>query len=450
MKKVTILLMLFGGLFFNTKAQTFPDSGEKKILNIGGIISERLHYEENWISSTTMIFKLMQWTEVGLSISNLDVSGYTSEISLILENNSTGESHVFPLDYSNTEFIKKLSPGNYTVSINPFKTVILTNNQLDPIEKPEPPLPLIKYITATVTVNAMKSISRPPEEYIVSVDKEVSVTTFCSSENLNRGNLRFLPFVAISPMTIMARLTDISIDQRDLSRLYFTIYKNPLNPEIIYTMLVTDPDSAIYPSGSDTEVSVPIIPIPDSEAEEVIPAISISEGTYVCELSLEPPTNEAENTSSQSTASDGGLPILQFSRLTVSVKGEIPEDAKVEYTYDSSGNCTGRNVIILQSSAKLLEQEQKQEDLPIFEDKQVNVKIYPNPTRGQLKVEIPEFQYNEAVVFSIYDMSGRLYKNQKATESIVDLDLSSYSAGTYILRMNRNGKYSSWRIIKIN
>lgn len=120
---------------------------------------------------------------------------------------------------------------------------------------------------------------------------------------------------------------------------------------------------------------------------------------------------------------------------------------RVSYQYDLSGNITSRKVIILKSSVSVAEAVTAPK---VFEDERLNIKIYPNPTRGYLKVEIPDYRDNETLVFQIYDLNGQLLLNTKKNEAYIDLDMSRFTNGTYILRMTRKGANSSWRIIKTN
>lgn len=117
----------------------------------------------------------------------------------------------------------------------------------------------------------------------------------------------------------------------------------------------------------------------------------------------------------------------------------------VEFSYDNSGNVTSRKIIVLKSASFV------SDTLPIImEDVQINVKIYPNPTSGNLKIEIPDFKDNDNILFQIYDLNGRLVMKSKGAGISNMLDLSRFANGTYILQMTRNNRSSSWRIIKTN
>lgn len=126
---------------------------------------------------------------------------------------------------------------------------------------------------------------------------------------------------------------------------------------------------------------------------------------------------------------------------------EIQAQQQVGYTYDLSGNITSRKVISLSMRSSI---DSTTISRSSFEDKEVNVKIYPNPTKGILRISIDNLDLQENMDILIYDLSGRLLINTKREGSEIELDLSSYQNGTYILRLIRNNEKSEWKILKTN
>jgi len=116
----------------------------------------------------------------------------------------------------------------------------------------------------------------------------------------------------------------------------------------------------------------------------------------------------------------------------------------VGYNYDSSGNITSRKVIVLKSSSPA------PDSIAALHDTEVNIRIYPNPTRGLLRIEIPDYKENEILSFQVYDMNGRLLLSTKTNNADNTLDISRFSNATYILQLTRDNKNSSWKIIKTN
>ncbi|MDL2215219.1 leucine-rich repeat domain-containing protein [Dysgonomonas sp. OttesenSCG-928-M03] len=123
-----------------------------------------------------------------------------------------------------------------------------------------------------------------------------------------------------------------------------------------------------------------------------------------------------------------------------------PEDGDytIEFVYDDSGNRVERKVIVLDTRAAQTITEPK-----VLTEKIANhsVKIYPNPTQGQINIDIDNADSISADV-SIFTLNGKLITKDKVQTSGGHLDLSNNPAGIYILKINIDGEVSSWKIIK--
>jgi YD repeat-containing protein len=120
----------------------------------------------------------------------------------------------------------------------------------------------------------------------------------------------------------------------------------------------------------------------------------------------------------------------------------------ISYKYDAAGNRTER-VITLQSQSQLRSSSYTSTVTSIDDiiaDHQI--KIYPNPTKGMLSVEVGEITEKGQAEFLLTDMSGRIINRQRSGAGTVYFDLSRYSSGVYILRIIINGEAVSWKIIK--
>ncbi|NJK93543.1 MAG: T9SS type A sorting domain-containing protein [Bacteroidales bacterium] len=124
----------------------------------------------------------------------------------------------------------------------------------------------------------------------------------------------------------------------------------------------------------------------------------------------------------------------------------------ISYTYDACGNRIERKVISLLKSGHVTDtvksESYKQET---FEDQlgEQKILIYPNPVKEDIKIEfqgkIPEIS---ATVF-LYNQTGKLMKSQVVGQNTsLNINLSGYPAGIYILRLSMQDKVSEWKIIK--
>ena len=146
------------------------------------------------------------------------------------------------------------------------------------------------------------------------------------------------------------------------------------------------------------------------------------------------------------------------------ISSSVKSQHKIEFSYDNSGNMTERKVINLKSLQQPTEEDNlsnnKSEDKEntndnptdknvyqdLIDDK--NIKIYPNPTRGELIVDISNYTGNTNDRIDIYDLRGTLKKRVSPVKSSNTIYITSYPSGTYIMVIQVNGVSVQWKIIK--
>jgi hypothetical protein len=134
--------------------------------------------------------------------------------------------------------------------------------------------------------------------------------------------------------------------------------------------------------------------------------------------------------------------LILFATLTVFACADT-YGQRIEYAYDASGNrITRKKEIVLTKSAE--------SPAPILTEElaERTIKIYPNPTEGNLKVEISDFDKCQSVNLTIYNMQGQVILKRKMESSVADLDISGKPNGLYVLQINIDGANTSWKIIK--
>ncbi len=130
--------------------------------------------------------------------------------------------------------------------------------------------------------------------------------------------------------------------------------------------------------------------------------------------------------------------------------------ASIQFEYDAAGNRTVRKEITLLKSAVVKEDIEDEEEIEAGDEPlvftetlaQSTIYIYPNPTKGLLKVEINSNGENKPVSLQVYDISGKILLQQSNVASFAALDLSNQPAGVYILRLISDTEKSEWKIIK--
>ena len=147
--------------------------------------------------------------------------------------------------------------------------------------------------------------------------------------------------------------------------------------------------------------------------------------------------------------------IFVISLLALSVSDVA--QAQVSYGYDEAGNRTSKTITLKKSLSK---KANTSRDLDNNKDNNVvsqefedaignaQIKIYPNPTQGELRVEISGVEFVPSDNITIFDSGGRIIRQSNNVTGYNNIDLYDAAAGLYIMRICIEGKFTTWRIIK--
>ena len=136
---------------------------------------------------------------------------------------------------------------------------------------------------------------------------------------------------------------------------------------------------------------------------------------------------------------------------------------KINFTYDRNGNRLTRSIEVtkmksvvsfpvsnpksLKSTVEAKVSSESTEKLQ-GEDQEISMVIYPNPNKGILKINISNLPLNSTNELKLYDLSGIELLSSRNFESYLEIDISGYKDGIYILRIKINEKITDWKIIK--
>lgn len=123
----------------------------------------------------------------------------------------------------------------------------------------------------------------------------------------------------------------------------------------------------------------------------------------------------------------------------------------IRFAYDALGNRVKREIVLQNSDVakRNLSSEEKKEDnfySDMLSEKQI--RIWPNPTEGHLKVEIQGLAPEEKASLRITSMSGVVVDVKETTSPVSELDLSHCTNGIYLLHIATGGQETTWKIIK--
>jgi hypothetical protein len=135
--------------------------------------------------------------------------------------------------------------------------------------------------------------------------------------------------------------------------------------------------------------------------------------------------------------------------VAVLFSGTAHAQTNYGFTYDASGNRITRAIILLKSATIPVDSLQAKKAEEILED-QIGLqktRIYPNPTKGMLRIDLPALSDQEAIL-RVYDQSGRLVIDKSAISNGNEVDLSASPSGFYIMVIHIGQEKKEWKIIK--
>ena len=133
----------------------------------------------------------------------------------------------------------------------------------------------------------------------------------------------------------------------------------------------------------------------------------------------------------------------------------LAQQYRYEYEYDDAGNRKSRQYIKItkkidvEADSLYNDSIIAKEDMDVYKDNigDKEISIFPNPTKGKLRVEISNIEDGDIIILKVFDLQGReIYSNEKLSN--YDIDLSNYENGVYLLDIILNKEKSYWKIVK--
>jgi len=121
------------------------------------------------------------------------------------------------------------------------------------------------------------------------------------------------------------------------------------------------------------------------------------------------------------------------------------------FTYDDSGNRTERTILLLKSvditdTGQAIQKPEQEKEINENIDSHV-IRIYPNPTKGLINIEILPINDQKALI-RIYNINGKMVMEKLISDQNTVIDLNDQVAGIYILNVIIGNKGKEWKIIK--
>lgn len=133
--------------------------------------------------------------------------------------------------------------------------------------------------------------------------------------------------------------------------------------------------------------------------------------------------------------------ILPLLLIMLSVYGQT----EIEYFYDNAGNRISKEIVLSQNSPQSRNSEKSSYSDKLLE---YTIKIYPNPTKGNLQIDILGVNNDTEGDIGLYNVKGRQIGKVKVNGGKIYFDLTAQPAGIYILIIRIEDKSTSWKIVK--
>jgi len=119
----------------------------------------------------------------------------------------------------------------------------------------------------------------------------------------------------------------------------------------------------------------------------------------------------------------------------------------VSYGYDTSGNRISRLIILPPKAPKSEPTGEEKVFSEVLKD--FSVKIYPNPTNGELTVEIEQLPEGETASLWLFSGQGKLILQRTGLCGGSEyLNIGNQPAGIYLMKIATKDSSTEWKIIK--
>jgi hypothetical protein len=120
---------------------------------------------------------------------------------------------------------------------------------------------------------------------------------------------------------------------------------------------------------------------------------------------------------------------------------------RINYYHDAAGNRILRKQIVLRKKT-----EEKKPELDSLKEiiNSIQFSIFPNPTTGTVNIVSDEnfLQKNHTTLY-LYDINGKMLKEQEYSETKQNVELIDFPAGKYIIELrSQEGFQRSWNVLK--
>ena len=120
----------------------------------------------------------------------------------------------------------------------------------------------------------------------------------------------------------------------------------------------------------------------------------------------------------------------------------------IVFTYDHSGNRITRQLVVNPCGGGGNGNSQRTTDTTKKDTPSLSIKVYPNPTNDKVNISLSQDSLQTVSDIALYDISGRTVYSTKTSSLQVQIDVSTFNAGVYLLKIARGKKYATFNVMK--
>lgn len=121
----------------------------------------------------------------------------------------------------------------------------------------------------------------------------------------------------------------------------------------------------------------------------------------------------------------------------------------LKYTYDVAGNRLSRvKVVDMSGGTKSISGDLRKDKVEDVVN-ELKVTIYPNPTKGIMRIDVEGVELKPTSCIKIYSSGGALVRSVERLSTSNVIDISSQLVGLYMMQIVLDSEHVSvWKIIK--
>ena len=137
--------------------------------------------------------------------------------------------------------------------------------------------------------------------------------------------------------------------------------------------------------------------------------------------------------------------LLSVLLITGALTSHVLAD-RVVYSYDAAGNRISAHRQILYSPQR----STGVDEIKSYNDSLSNARItiYPNPTEGDLRIDITGIDNFERSEVTIHSSNGTVLNKISPLTASNEVDMTTYEDGIYLFVIRINDETTTWKIIK--